>query len=1064
MERKYRALALRYLCPVRYFLFHILLFLGVVLTAQPLRIEYFTVNDGLSTRDINNLYVGEDGFLWVSTMDGLNRFDGQSFRRFGEDPGSETGLSRSAIASVKSDNEDKFVVTFNDFYGYFDRFDPRDFTVEQVRLIPATGILGYPRAIITDDLGRTFVVSIGSEGTFLYEYTPSKTEEQKNFTAIYHEPGDAWTTLAPRVELLPLNNGQFLLYDEVNGIRHLSATGKRLGSILSDSLNTANFYTFAQAGDGSVFLSFKDEDTPIYKWEVQSGVATPLPGDVVDLSLVYPKVFRDQLGQLMFLGTEDILGRQFPDDYFLVDTNGVFRLFEEPLPKGRAVIDMVALDFRETVYLALREGLGIIERYVNPVEKALTVEENDRLFLNSIRGITEDANGRVFFTEEEGCVYFLDPGKSVPDTLFLTSAEDSVSLVRYRAGRALIYDDARRVLWGTAQPTGLGNPGGLLFRYDLASGLTLTYNSDYPLGAMALSPQGELFIAASDPREIGILLRFNPTEEAFYPVMETGEPERPVSGMRINYLFFAQNKELLLGTQNRGLIAYVPDTRSLKYYNTARQASGSPNLDVRPIFVIHEDEVGNWWLGTESGLLRYQRQTGITIRYGRGDGLSSNVVYGILPDEAGGYWLSTQNGLVHVSPPFVRGSFRRYYREDGLSTDVFNPLSFHRSSDGRYYFGGDNGITFFREDDLSARTAGAETMLTEINVLGRDSERTISRNLNALNQVTLFPYEKSVAISFALPVGQRPGSSQFRYRLEGFNDDWVPLTNERTVRFNNLEAGSYQLRVQGAGANGNYGEQELTLMLNVRQYVFEKLWFQIFIIALVLSLIFFILRAKLLERLRNEQLRTQLSSDIHDEVSGLLAGITLQAELLKNYTDDSRLQSRLHTVGEAGRSAMSKMSDVIWSIDSRRDTLGDLLQRMQEHADEVLLPIEIRYDFSATGFDEAKSLSGNIRQDVYFIYKEAVNNIARHSNATRVEIGLEQSAQGFELFIKDNGTKVEETPLAGSGSSLGSRVRAKKKGQGKDNMRMRAGRLKGVLEMKEEDGYTLRLWMKRLGR
>jgi hypothetical protein len=215
---KYHSNATRYLCSVRQYLLYIaIFFLAGGLSAQPLRIEYFTVNDGLSTRDINSLYIGKDGFLWVSTMDGLNRFDGQSFRRFGEDPGAATGLSRSAIDNVKTDNEGKFVVTFRDFYGYFDRFDPRDFSVEQVRLIPSTGIMGYPRSIITDDLGRTFVVSIGPEGTFLYEYTPNREDERKNFTPIYHEPADAWTTLAPRVELLPLSSGQFLLYEEVRG-------------------------------------------------------------------------------------------------------------------------------------------------------------------------------------------------------------------------------------------------------------------------------------------------------------------------------------------------------------------------------------------------------------------------------------------------------------------------------------------------------------------------------------------------------------------------------------------------------------------------------------------------------------------------------------------------------------------------------------------------------------------------------------------------------------------------------------------------------------------------------
>lgn len=1043
-------------------LFAILLLFPLLATAQPLRIEYFTVNDGLSTRDINSLAIGDDGFLWVSTMDGLNRFDGQSFRRFGEDPQSGSGLSRGAIAAVREDNEEKFVVTFRDFFGYFDRFDPRDFSVEQVRLIPATGVLGYPRTIVTDHLGRTFVVSIGSEGTFLYEYTPDEDNERRLFTPIYHEPGDAWKTLAPNVDLLPLRNGQFLLYDEFHGFRHLSPTGDSLSTPLADVAEQYPFYAFAEAADGTIYLSFEAEQKPVYRWNPRTGESEELGKDEIDTDLVYPRIFRDQAGQLLFSGTEDLLGQQFPTEYFLVDTAGKLSLFEEQLPKGRAVNDIVALNFRETVYLALREGVGIVERYVNPVETALTVEPADRLSRNSIGGITEDDKGRVYFTEEESQVYYIDPGSKAIDTLYLTDAADTTRTIRYRAGSALIYDPFRRALWGTAQPRGLGQTGGMLYRYDLITGRTRQYISDFPLEAAVLSPEGDLYLAGSDPSEIGVLLSFDPDREQFSRVTETGEPEQPISGIRINCLLFSRNGELLLGTQNRGLMAYVPATRSLKYYNTANQPGELPELDTRPIFVLHEDDGGDWWLGTESGLLHYQPQRGTTTRYGRGDGLSSNVIYGIVPDGQGGLWLSTQNGLVHAPTDFASGSFRRYYREDGLASDVFNRFSFHRSGEGRYFFGGDNGITFFYDDDLSARTAGVETMLTEVIVYGRSGERVISRNLDVLKSVRLKPSEKSVAIRFALPVGQRPGSSQFRYRLEGFNEDWVSLTNERTVRFNNLVAGEYQLRVQGAGANGNYGERELTLRLEVRQHPYEKTWFQIGTVVFILSLLGFVLRAKLLERLRSEQLRTQLSSDIHDEVSGLLAGITLQAELLKNYTEDAKLQSRLHTVGEAGRSAMSKMSDVIWSIDSRRDTLGDLLQRMQEHADEVLLPLEIRYDFKATGFDESKSVQGNVRQDVYFIFKEAINNIARHSNATRVDIRLEQSAAGFEIYIKDNGTKVEDDASTASSTSLGTRVRAKKKGQGKDNMRMRATRLKGVLEMKDEEGYLLKFWMRKI--
>lgn len=1037
-----------------------------LLQAQPLRIEYFTVNDGLSTREINDLHIGADGFLWVSTMDGLNRFDGQRFRGFGEgtaDVG--PGLSRGAVSGVKADNEGKFIVTFHDFFGYFDRFDPRTFSVEQVRLAPSTGVLGFPRAITTDTLGRTFVVTIGIEGTFLYEYTPNEKEESKTFTPIFHEPTDAWTTLTPRVELLAHTSGQFLLYDEEHGFRHLSATGKLLSRPFEGRTGVRRFYTFAEAADGRIYLSFRG-GIPLFTWRPEAGYE-PQPVDVDNSGLRYPTIFRDQLGQLLLPATEDILGQQFPDEYGFVDTAGNFGVLEVPLPTQRKVSAVAAVDFRETVYLGLREGLGVVERYVNPVETYLELRDGGDIFPNRIQGICEDATGKVYFMEEDGAIYFRTPGKAGLDTLVLTLEEDSTQVLTFRAGAALLYDEQTDALWGAAQPVNLVK-GGLLFRYDLQLRTTKVYPMDYAPRALAFGPEGALYLGVSDPREVGLLLRFDPQLGTCVPVLNEGESAEKISGLRVNCLQPVASGKLLIGTGGQGLLGYDPATGRMETYRlekakpneTAEGAAAGAREGVGVIFSILETTPGNWWLGTDVGLYHLTDEGSGNERFGRREGLSSNFVYGVVPDSMGGFWLSTQNGLTHLAADRKTGSVRRYYREDGLSNDEFLPGSFHRGQDGRYYFGGVNGLTTFEESDLSSSEAGAEVMLTEIIVYGRNSERRVSREIRNQRQVTVFAREKSVAISFALPAGKLPSSSQFRYRLDGFNDDWVPLVNERTIRFNNLPSGKYLLRVQGAGANGNYGEHELQLAINVRQYVVEKLWFQIMIIVAFAGLIFFILQARLRERLRNEQLRTQLSADIHDEVSGLLAGITLQAELLKNKTEDEKLQARLHTVGEAGRSAMSKMSDVIWSIDSRRDTIGNLLQRMQEHADEVLLPLDIRYDFKASGFDEKKELAGNIRQDLYFIYKEAINNIARHSNATRVEIELEQFAQQFELFIRDNGKPAPEpAPQSGQRTS----VRAQKSGQGKDNMRMRAERLKGEITIDERAGYTLIFRMRRLG-
>jgi signal transduction histidine kinase len=199
-----------------------------------------------------------------------------------------------------------------------------------------------------------------------------------------------------------------------------------------------------------------------------------------------------------------------------------------------------------------------------------------------------------------------------------------------------------------------------------------------------------------------------------------------------------------------------------------------------------------------------------------------------------------------------------------------------------------------------------------------------------------------------------------------------------------------------------------------------------------------------------ERLRTQLASDLHDEVSGLLAGISMQSELLRSKVDeDPVLDEKLQHIRQASQRAMSKISDVIWSIDARRDNIGQLISRMEEHADEVLLPLDVQYKIKLKGLEREKPIPANVRQDVYFIYKEAINNAAKHARATFVNITLEQTQQYFTLTIQDNG--VGNAALA---TPEGVR------GQGLSNMQMRAQRLNATLDMHNGDGFTMQMRMR----
>ena len=197
-----------------------------------------------------------------------------------------------------------------------------------------------------------------------------------------------------------------------------------------------------------------------------------------------------------------------------------------------------------------------------------------------------------------------------------------------------------------------------------------------------------------------------------------------------------------------------------------------------------------------------------------------------------------------------------------------------------------------------------------------------------------------------------------------------------------------------------------------------------------------------------ERIRTKLSSDLHDEVSGLLAGIAMQTELLEMVTSDKNNKPKLAKITKISRSAMSRMSDVIWSIDSRKDTVEDLVARMTEHTKDILDPLNIAWKMDLDHINREHKIPVLYRENLYFIFKEAINNIGKHSTANLVRIYFGNKNKLFELSIQDNGAP-KENPL-----------QSNKQGQGLSNMVMRAQKIDASLRIATTNGYLVKLTRK----
>jgi len=185
------------------------------------------------------------------------------------------------------------------------------------------------------------------------------------------------------------------------------------------------------------------------------------------------------------------------------------------------------------------------------------------------------------------------------------------------------------------------------------------------------------------------------------------------------------------------------------------------------------------------------------------------------------------------------------------------------------------------------------------------------------------------------------------------------------------------------------------------------------------------------------RLRKRISRDLHDEVGGLLTGISMQTDLLRLKTGNTRLES-VDSIGNYSREAIQMMDDIIWAVDSRNNQQGSLSDRMKYLAGQLLEPMDITVRFEVDQQEDRK-IPQVIRQNLYLIYKEAIHNVCKHARADTVHVKLHHSGAEIELVVRDNGQHVEQPAHP-----------SRRPGHGKRNMRVRAEQIGG----RYKAGYT----------
>jgi ligand-binding sensor domain-containing protein/signal transduction histidine kinase len=996
--------------------------------------RHLTTSNGLSQPVVNAIAQDQRGYLWFATEDGLNRYDGYTVTSYRHNPGESSSLADNYIWRLQSSrNGDLLIGTFkgglNLYHPSRDGFSSYRHDPEDTSSLSSDNVT----AVLEDASGNLWVGTWFGGLNRLEGVRSSGRNPSPDFYHYMADPENPGTLSDNRVAAIVEDSQGILWIGTWNGLTRLDRETESLRRYLHDpgdpsSLGGNKIWSMCLDTKGNLWVATWGAGLSCLKRA--SGAFTTYrhdPGDPGSISSdLLRSVFVDSRGTV-WAGTYDAGLNQFDED-----RRTFIRYLHDPMnPKSLPSNEIQSL-YQDPSGILWVGTAGGASSY-DPKRRKFRVFSADPTDPNSLSNgmvhtLYADSGGGLWAGTLGGGLNYCPPGSesfrhfrhhpSNPNSL----SSDLVLSVAAKQGGDL---------W-------IGTRGGGLNSFDRATGSFQRFLHDPAIpGSLALDDVTAVLETRSGTLWVGTngggLDRYDPATRQFVHHRHQPADSTSVSGHHIWSLFEDSQGHLWIGTWGADLNRYDPGTgRFVRYrHNPADPASLSSNT----VLCMAEDTEGNLWFGTQDGLNGYDQTSfrRITER----DGLPNNTVFGILPDASGHLWLSTGAGLTRFDPR--AGTFRNFDMLDGLQGNAFNRGAYAQDQRGRMYFGGNNGFNAFHPDSIRDNPHRPPVVITQFKVFGDPFRLAPTKPLS----ITLDHDQVFFSIEYAALDYSMPEKNRYEYRMQGIDRDWVFADTRRYVSYSHLDGGTYRFQVRGSNGDGVWNDAGTSLIITIVPPFWDMWWFKTLAGLAGLLALWVLYRYRLKKLVEIERMRVRIASDLHDEVGSSLTKIALYSDLLKDNPDRSSAADFAGKIGEMSRNTVTTMSDIVWSIDARNDTIGDLIDRMRDTASGVLAAQQMDAVFQIDGLDAYAKLSVDLRENIFLIFKEAITNAAKYSGGSRITVRLSNRAGSFVMDIKDDGR--------------GFSGKTRRSGQGLRNMEMRAERIGGKLTVSGEDGVRIRL-------
>ena len=917
---------------------------------NPITFESLTIDDGLSQGTVETIIQDSKGYIWIGTNDGLNRYNGTDMTVFKSDKKDKNSIISSYILSLAEDKSGNLWVGTDEGIS---RIDLSDYSIKNYRYYKDNKNTPYS-AINTIYVDENNLIYIGSNNG-LYIYDGDKDE----FNKILDDKDNLNDKC---IYSIIKDKNKDIWIGTQKGINKIDAKTNKVDLEYTQYLNSLEWgivYSLLFDNDNNLWVATSEKG--LNKINLETKELKSYYMDENDKYSLKSNSIRDLIEDdkgTIWIATEKGLSKYLGNDKFAsylgksYDSNSL----------ANNIVCSLMKDNTGLIWAGTYTGISIfdpdnkIETYRNDPFDENTLSDN------VVMGVYEDDDGLLWIGTRDKGLNIIDRKKDEISHIY--EGDSSKDLT---TNAVSIITGKDNIIWvGTRNGVNKINKDNMnIEKYTTEDGLI-----DNNIKSLLVDSKNRLWIGT--PTGVSILdIETGNISDMTQKLIEAGIDEPYIQEIY-------EDKDGIFwmgGYISGGLIRYDEINETITMYNS--QIEGEEEFIVNTVRDILEDDKGNLWIGTNSGLLYFNKDTKNFKVYTEEEGLANNIVYGVLEDNDKNLWMSTNNGISKFD--IKEESFTNLSGKDGLQSNEFNGNASYKCNDGELLFGGINGLNIFNPENVLIKTSIFDVVFDDFEVAGK--------RLQDIDGKTFSYDENFIRIRYFVPDYRNNGNIQYYYKLSGISNDWVSVKSNEVI-LSDLKPGKYTFSIKSRGSDGIIGGEN-KVSFTIKPPIWKSPMAIIsYIIIIIMAIYMQIYKVKRLDKLVNNR-----TKQLYDEMekNKVLFDKVIEAERSKNnyfINLSHELRTPLNVINSIEQLIRSFCNS---DKELTKDNLSRYMDMMKRNTDRLLNLINNIIDTSK--IENGKYKLNLDYYDIVYIVEEASLSLKEDIEVSGIELIIDTNVE-----------------------------------------------------------------------